>query len=132
MDAPIIRVVLQRHVADCSVACLAMICGVTYENALVALAQQQPNVCAQGVYLREMRAAARSLGFTLKSKRNYDLESDTGILNLSSKRWSVEHLVVLREGLVIETDGTLWDADLYLKQNRATANQLYVAERIDG
>ena len=128
MDAPIIKVIPQRHVADCGVACLAMICGVSYENALVAVAKERPNVCIEGIWLRELRAAAASLCFALTTRRRFDLETDTGILNLSSKKWKVEHLVILREGLVIETDGTLWDAELYLKQHRAKLGSLYVAE----
>jgi ABC-type bacteriocin/lantibiotic exporter with double-glycine peptidase domain len=128
MDAPILKVIPQRHGADCGVACLAMICGVSYENALVAVAQEQPNVCVQGVYLRELRGAAHRLGYSLKSRRRFDLETDTGILNLSSKKWKLEHLVVLREGLIFETDGTVWEAELYLKQHRANPGRLYVAE----
>ena len=128
MDAPILKVIPQRHVADCGGACLAMLCGVSYENALVAVAQEQPNVCVTGVYLRELRTAAKRLGYALKAKRRFDLETDTGILNLSSRKWKLEHLVLLREGLVIETDGTLWDAELYLKQHRAKLGSLYVAE----
>jgi ABC-type bacteriocin/lantibiotic exporter with double-glycine peptidase domain len=128
MDAPIIRVVLQRHPADCGVACLAMLCGVSYENALVAIAQYQPDVCVSGLQLRDLRAAARRIGFALKAQRHYDIETDTGILNLSFKKRRLEHLVVLREGLVIETDGTLWDAELYLNQNKAVPGYLLVAE----
>ena len=128
MDVPIIKVIPQRAPADCGVACLAMLCGVSYENALVAVAQEQPNVCVRGLWLKELRGAARRLGYRLKTCRSYDLETDTGILNLSSKKWKLEHLVVLREGLVIETDGTLWDADLYLKSHRATAGTLLIAE----
>jgi ABC-type bacteriocin/lantibiotic exporter with double-glycine peptidase domain len=128
MDAPIIRVVLQRHPADCGVACLAMLCGVSYENALVAVAQYRPDVCITGLGLRDMRASALRLGYRLKVRQRYDIETDTGILNLSFKKQKLEHLVVLREGLVIETDGTLWDAELYLNQNKAVPGYLLVAE----
>ena len=61
MDAPIIKVIPQRHYADCGVACLAMLTGVSYENALVAVAQTQPDVCIKGVWLKDLRAAARLL-----------------------------------------------------------------------
>ena len=130
MDAPILKVIPQRHGADCGVACLAMLCGVSYENALVAVAQEQPNVCVKGVYLRELRGAARRLGFTLKSKRTIDLETDTGILNLSSRKWKMEHLVVLREGLIVETDGTLYEAETYFAHTQAKLGRLYVAEAL--
>jgi len=128
VDAPILKVVTQRHQMDCGVACLAMICGVSYENALVAVAQDAPNVCAVGMWGNEMRAAAKRLGFKLKVKRRVDLETDTGILNLSSAKWKSEHVVVLREGLVIETDGTLWEPDVFLRHYGAKVGTLLVAE----
>src|SRR5262245_51455634 len=101
MDAPIMRVVTQRHQMDCGVACLAMICGVSYENALVAVAQVAPNVCVSGMWTKEIRQAAQRLGYRLRVKRRVDLENDTGILNLSAHAWASEHVVVLREGLLI-------------------------------
>ncbi len=105
-----------------------MICGVSYENALVAVAQVAPNVCAVGMWTKEIRQAAKLLGFTLKSKRRVDLENDTGILNLSSDRWRCEHVVVLREGLLIETDGTLWEPTIFLNHYQAKVGSLLVAE----
>ena len=128
MDAPILRVVLQRHEMDCGVACLAMICGVSYENALVAVAQVVPNVCAVGIWSTQMQVAAKHLGFTLKTRRRVDLEADTGILTLSSKKWPSDHVVVLREGLVIETDGTLWEPDVFIRHYGAKVGTLLEAE----
>lgn len=128
MDAPILRVVVQRHAMDCGVACLAMICGVSYENALVAIAQDQPNVCIVGVWCTELRRAAKRLGFKLKAKRRVDLAEDTGILNLSSSKWRSDHVVVLREGLIVETDGTLWEPDVFLRHYEAKVGTILVAE----
>jgi ABC-type bacteriocin/lantibiotic exporter with double-glycine peptidase domain len=128
MDAPILRVVVQRHTMDCGVACLAMICGVSYENALVAIAQDQPNVCSVGIWFTELRRAAKRLGFKLKAKRRVDLAEDTGILNLSSSKWRSDHVVVLREGLIVETDGTLWEPDVFLRHHEAKVGTILVAE----
>lgn len=89
MDAPIIRVIPQRHDNDCGVACLAMLLGVSYENALVAVAQVEPDVCAKGMWLKHLKAAAALLGYRLSMRRRFDLEADTGILNLSSKKWEI-------------------------------------------
>jgi ABC-type bacteriocin/lantibiotic exporter with double-glycine peptidase domain len=128
MDAPILRVVLQRHSHDCGVACLAMLCGVSYENALVAIAQDQPNVCAVGLWTAEIKKAAKRLGFRLTVKRRIDLETDTGILNMSSAKWHTDHVVILREGLIVETDGTLWEPDVFLRHHEARIGTLLVAE----
>ena len=128
MDAPILRVVTQRHSMDCGVACLAMLLGVSYENALVAIAQDAPNVCAVGIWTTELRRAAKRLGFTLKAKRRIDLETDTGILNLSSAKWQSDHVVILREGLIVETDGTLWEPEIFLRHHQAKTGMLLVAE----
>src|SRR4029079_453431 len=110
-DAPIIRVIPQRYDSDCGVSCLAMICGVTYENALVAVAQFAPNVCISGMWLKHLESAALLLGFKLRRRRTFDWDTDTGILVLSRPRLPL-HVVVLREGLVIETDGCLWESEL--------------------
>lgn len=130
MDAPILKVIAQRHENDCGVACLAMLLGVSYENALVAIAQTEPNVCARGLYFRDLTAAAKRLGYRLTRRKQFDIEADTGILNLSSHRWRYEHLVILREGLILETDGTLWEAAVYLAHHKATSGTLLEAEAL--
>jgi len=131
MECPIIRVIPQRYGGDCGVACLAMLLGVSYENALVAAAQVAPNVCITGIWIKHMQTAALLLGYKLRRHRRFDIETDTGILVTNTKRpkqYPV-HVVVLREGLVIETDGCLWEAELYMKQHQATAGPLLVAEK---
>lgn len=105
-----------------------MLCGVSYENALVAVAQVRPNVCVAGMFVSHMKAAARFLGYRLRGRGAFDIESATGILNLSSKAWRLDHVVVLREGLVIETDGTIYDADVYLAVTKAKPGTLLIAE----
>ena len=129
MDLPIIKAIYQRYNMDCGVACLAMVCGVTYEAALVAVAQQQPDVCASGVWTKHLVAGAKHLGFTLRKRQRFDLEADTGILNVSSGLWHNDHLVVLWEGRIIDTDAGLYMQDVYFSINNAKASALYVAER---
>lgn len=105
-----------------------MLLGLTYENVLVAVAQDNPNVCAEGMYLRDFRRAAKRLGYRLTSRKTYDLETDTGLLRVDAKKWAQAHVVVLREGLIIDTDGTLFDADVYLAAKKAKPGYLLVAE----
>jgi hypothetical protein len=129
VDAPIIRVTAQRHSQDCAVACLSMVCGVPYENALVALAQDCPDICVTGCWTEHITKAAQRLGFMLKKRRRFDLEADTGILNTSSQQFKNDHLVVLWEGRIIDTDGVLYMHDVYFSINKAKATALFVAER---
>ncbi len=119
---PFLQVVPQRHKTDCSVACLAMLLGVSYEEALLAL--HVPKVVTHGVMVRHVTAAARRLGQPLKFRRRFDLESDTGILGVRSEKWPLEHLVVLKDGLIVDTDATIWEADVFLSAYSAKAISL--------
>lgn len=114
--APIIHVVAQRHESDCCVSCLAMLLGVTYEEALVAVSQVEPTVLKHGMYTNQVEQAAKSLGAKLRRRKVYDLESDAGILNVRGKNF--EHVVMLKAGLIINTDGSVWDYDDYLAVNK--------------
>jgi len=129
VDAPIIRVIMQRYQMDCGVACLAMLCGVSYENALVAFAQQCPDICVTGCWTAHLKMAAKALGFTLKARRRFDLESDTGILNLTGAAFKGDHLVVLWEGRIIDTDAGLYMQDVYFSVFAYHPTLLFVAER---
>lgn len=108
----IIQVVLQRHKSDCAVACLAMLLGTTYEDALLSFAH---NVMAEGASIKQIKQAAKVMGSKLSwSKKLKDLETDTGIISMSSESWPMDHVAVLKDGLIIDTDATIWDSDVYL------------------
>lgn len=123
---PFLSVVIQRHGYDCGVACLAMLTGVSYEEALIAT--QLPKVMTTGMTTAQLRATAKRLGKTLTTKRAFDLEADTGILCVRSpKKWGhVDHLVVLKDGLAVDTDATIWDADVFLAAYDAETVCLFV------
>lgn len=121
-QTPFLCVVPQRHKTDCSVACLAMLLGVSYEEALLAM--RVPQVLTRGVQMSHVRCAATRLGHHLRFQRQYDLDTDTGILGVRSPKWPNEHLVVLKDGLIFDTDASVWDWDVYLKIYKATALSL--------
>ena len=129
MDLPVVKIIVQRFDMDCSVAGLAMLLGVSYENALVAIAQDHPDVCVVGAWTKHLKAAARRLGYTLHERKRYDVETDTGLLNVTCPQWKHDHLVVLKEGLIIDTDGTVFDSDVYFQSQQATPGTLLVAEK---
>lgn len=128
MDTPILRVIAQRYDMDCGVAVLAMATGLPYENALCAIAQEVPDVCVVGCWTEHLERAARHLGFRLRRRRRFDVEEDCGILNVSSKRWKNDHLVVLWDGRIIDTDFGLYRPDVYLAVNQAKPTLLLVVE----
>lgn len=129
-EAPIINVIPQRGDYDCTVACLAMLAGVSYEEALLALGEQTPQILVRGAWDAEIKRAAAQLGFKLRVRRKFDLENDTGMLRFS------DHVVVLRAGLVITTHGSLWDADdflaYYLHKYKDRPSALLVFEQLEG
>lgn len=121
---PYLNVIPQRAALDCAVACVAMLCGVTYEAALLAF-KREP---IHGVRTRDIHAAARRLGHPLRWSRVFDLENDTGLLSVRSTKWKTDHLVVLKEGLIVDTDATLWEADIYLAAYDARPMSLMTAD----
>ena len=112
---------MQRHTMDCAVACLAMLAGVSYEEALLA-ARCDP--IRSGMETKQILATAKRLGMPLRFRRRFDLEADTGLLGVRSGKWPSDHLVVLKDGLVVDTDATIWDADVFLAAYAAKALSL--------
>lgn len=97
---------------DCAVATMAMLLNRSYEEVLVAFAH---NVIAQGASIRQIQLAARKIGVKLSWRRGpIDMETDTGILVVSGEKWKADHLVILKEGLVIDTDATIWEPDVFM------------------
>ena len=105
--APFLQVILQRHPMDCAVACLAMYLGKSYEEVLMAF---RHNVMAQGASMRQIQMAARKLGSPLRWSRKVDIETDCGILSVASTIWKSDHVVVIKNEMVIDTDATVWEA----------------------
>lgn len=105
---------------DCAVACLAMICGLSYEETLMAF---RHNVYVTGATIRQIQHAALRLGYILDwSRRIGDIETETGLLCVKSDLWPIDHLVVIKDGQIIDADqpyATLWDADVYLSVYKA-------------
>ncbi len=124
---PLVSMIPQRHIADCGPTCLAMFLGVTYEDALLALGGEIPDVHRRGVWFPELQRAAARLGATTKIKRRPDLEFDEGILNICFRNGN-QHVVVLREGLLFDTDLTIWKIDDYCAAKRAVTGSLMIWE----
>ncbi len=103
-----IRLVKQTGVhGDCAVSTLAMLVGVTYEEALAAF-ERPASVLVDGADWGAIRKAARRLKVATRLLRTrFDLDEDTGVLALKKAR-ADEHLVFLWEGRIIDGNGELW------------------------
>jgi len=134
MTSKILQFVRQRGDSDCAVACIASLCCVSYEEALVACATVAPAVLNAGMYINEIEQAVAVLGYPMRririrrlGKHEYNVdEQPTGILNISAKAWTSDHTVILIDGYVYETDGSLWDADVFLQHHHAKPGILLV------
>lgn len=130
MDSPILKIELQRTPMDCGIAVLAMLLGHSYEEVLMAAGACAPTLLTTGMYWKQLRTVAKKLGFTSKLTSKIDLEEDAGALNISSERWHNDHLVVLKQGLIVDTDGSLWDVDVFMSAYAATPGRLMTFEKI--
>jgi ABC-type bacteriocin/lantibiotic exporter with double-glycine peptidase domain len=99
------------HHGDCSVATLAMLAGVMYEDALLAAAKVNPNVLHEGMTWPQIKSTARRLGLKTRTISKYD-DDATGILHVSRVALGAaapsEHVVLMWEGRIIDGNGELW------------------------
>jgi hypothetical protein len=122
-DAPIVRFVGQReqHLGDCTIAAFAMCVGVTYSEALVAIAAVEPRVLTLGATWRQLKRAATPFGVTFVEKKRFDLndlEEGGGILGVQFSNGD-EHAVYFQRGQIYDgRSQAVWDADVYLRVNQ--------------
>jgi hypothetical protein len=130
-DQPIVRFVGQRekHIGDCTIAAFAMCLGLTYSEALVAIAAVAPRVLEDGAGWRQLKAAAKTHGVVLVEKRGFDLddlEEGGGILGVKFLNRD-EHAVYFKRGLIFDgRSESVWDADVYLRVNKVTVLTMLV------
>ena len=126
MNTPVLRVVLQRYGSDCSVAALAMLCCTTYEEALLAMGLNEPRVLTGGAYMKQIEVAANAFGVHLTRKQKFNVEEDHGIMYVSNHTWPHGHVAVLWNGYIVDTDGTIWEPDVYQSVHAAKFGPLLV------
>lgn len=126
---PLVSMVPQRHRADCAAAVTSMFLGISYEEALLALHQESPELIRKGVWFTELQRAAAGMGIPLKLKRKWDADFDDGIAHIKFK-WGGNHVVLLRAGLFFDTNFEVWHPSDYLKARKAKAGSLLVREDV--
>ena len=120
---PIARLVQQRHDADCTVAALAMLLSISYEEALLVM--NEPRVLADGAWLTQIIVAAGFLGTTLRRRTKWDATRHEGIARVNHRKKSMRpHVVVIRRGVLFDTDYSIWTPDAYLEEHRASFGTL--------
>ena len=106
--APILRIELQREHSDCAIAALAMYFGESYEDVLRIATLTDRSQARRGLWTRTLQRIASRMGRRLIVRRKFDWDEAYGVLRLP------DHAAVLWNGLVINTDATVWDADAFL------------------
>lgn len=100
---------------DCTIATIATYACVNYEEALAACVTVNAQALDIGLTWAEIRRACDLLGLqcVLKRRGYYDIDEDTGILNV--KRRQEDHVVFLWAGRVLEGNSEQWlDPEEYL------------------
>ena len=122
-DAPIVKFVGQReeHLGDCTVAAFAMCVGVTYSEALVAIAAVVPTVLTTGARWSHLKRAAARFGVAFVERKGFDLDDldeGGGILGVQFSTGD-QHAVYFKRGLIFDgRTSSVWDADVYLRVNQ--------------
>lgn len=124
---PLVSMLPQRHRADCSAAVLGMLLGISYEEALLALTRESPELLRKGVWFTELQRAAKQMGIPLRLKRRWDANFDDGIAHVRFRSGG-NHVVLLRAGLFFDTNFEVWYPSEYLKARKAKAGSLLVRE----
>lgn len=124
---PLVTLVGQRHDNDCGVACLAMYLGISYEDALIAFEGEATEVMKKGVWWSQLKRAAAKHGVRMVIRRKWS-STDEGILEIKyRKQW---HVVVLRHGLIFDTNYKVWSLhDFYSTPPPAPFGALLVRGR---
>lgn len=97
---------------DCAIWCLSVYLGLPYTEVLRTVTTiDKRNKGRTGLWTRQIKQVARLMGTRLIKRPRVDLEEDYGILLLAN------HVAVLRNGLVFEVNGDIWDATDYCANN---------------
>ncbi len=115
----IIEPIIQKDIADCGIACLAMVLGVPYVLASTIAREVTKKPHSTGLGTRQMLSIARKLGYAMECIKAADVnvDEDTGILFVGFA--SSEHATVLFQGVLVNpADGLLYDPSTYLTSNK--------------
>lgn len=119
---PYVELVIQQGFADCGIASLAMLTGRPYADVLTsAVTTQKAAPHKGGMKTKQIIATAARLGLKMALRRTFDIEQDCGLLSVERitpkvNQW-MQHMVLLKWGLVFDTDGKVWEPDVFFVQH---------------
>lgn len=120
--AEVNRIVEACEADSCAITALSIYLGVPAPDVLRAVTlTDKKHHGKRGLYTHTIKRVAKSLGTELRIRRFDDLDDVYGILLLP------DHVVVVRNGLVLECDGTVWDVDHYLSHRNQRAEGVLMA-----
>ncbi len=117
---PVLRIVTTHSSGDCAICCLAMLLGYQYEDilALASCTMGNDSIHYAGMWVKEIVGLAKLLDVKLHRRKRFDLDSACGILSMQNTRTGDGHVVVLKNGLIFDTDGTVWEVDCYFRNTK--------------
>lgn len=111
--------------ADCAVAVIGTVFGLTRDEALLRCGSVAPRVLEEGMSDEEIDRALKPLGIPYVRLRpgEYDLNEDTGILEVKGR--SGQHFTFLWAGRIVDGNGEHWlYPEDYLARYRYRAGSL--------
>jgi hypothetical protein len=131
MDPVVIEPIMQKDIADCAVAALAMYLGLSYQHVFSVI-PKRAHVGSEGLSRRQRQHVARKCGWRLKAKAAVD-EDDIGLLELERPDKSARHIAVYAKGTIYDPACGLWftDLDAYLRERNWTIVGLEWREKIE-
>jgi len=123
MTNPVFHIVLQHHTGDCSIAALASLLCVSYDEVLIVASRLDENVLKNGLDAEETCKVIVAFGKSAQywaNPEDVDLSEAQGILGVKPKGRGrqIGHVVVLSNGLIFdpaEKISVVWDAELFLQ-----------------
>jgi ABC-type bacteriocin/lantibiotic exporter with double-glycine peptidase domain len=132
MMLPYVELVLQQNPSDCGIAALAMLLGRKYGDVFAAaISASNPTPHLEGMSIFCIKRAAKKLGTTLRLTTHWDLETSCGILKmkyLKKRKGARYHVLLLKFGLLFDTDGTVWEPDVYFHTFHFTPVSIFTVQ----
>lgn len=114
MGAPIMRIESRRQSNDCAAWALATYLGLPYEDVWAHVVKLDRSKGRNGLHTKTILRIADALGRPLVKVRPAQINEDSyGVITVSHPKHG--HAAVVRNGLVFDTDSTVWDLPSWLE-----------------
>jgi hypothetical protein len=128
MGAPIMRVEARRQSNDCAVWALSTYLGIPYDEVWQTVVKLDRSKGKNGLHTATIRRISKALGRPLQRFSALRVSDDSyGVLIVTDDE-NDGHAVVVRNGLVFDTDTTVWDLPAWLECRKARIDDLLTEE----